>query len=221
MDGSVIEPVDIITFGSPCTDLSVAGRREGLNGNQSVLFFEAIRIIKEMRSATNGRYPRWICWENVPGAFSSNSGHDFQAVLEAVIGIIQPGATVPAPEKSRWPQADAYVGDRWSVAYRTLDAQHWGLPQRRKRVFLVASFADESAWKTQISKANHQMAALSPLRCSRIQNVGKWCCPALRVFCSGRDRLLCEKRTKSLQYSSVTAAAHLSLQIKSQAPNRI
>ncbi len=147
MDGSVIEPVDIITFGSPCTDLSVAGRRAGLGGKQSCLFYQAIRIIKEMRSATNGRYPRWICWENVPGAFSSNGGRDFQAVLEAVIGIVQPGTTVPSAEKSRWPQADAYVGDGWCVAYRTLDAQHWGLPQRRKRVFLVASLTDQSAWK--------------------------------------------------------------------------
>ncbi len=147
MDGSKIEPVDIITFGSPCTNLSIAGRREGLNGKESSLFFEAIRIIKEMRSATNGRYPRWICWENVPGAFSSNGGRDFQAVLEAVIGIVQPGTTVPPAEKGRWSQADAYMGDGWCVAYRTLDAQHWGLPQRRKRVFLVASFADESAWK--------------------------------------------------------------------------
>ena len=90
MDGGKIEPVDIICFGSPCTDMSVAGRRAGLDGKQSVLFYQAIRIIKEMRCATNGQYPRWICWENVPGAFSSNSGRDFQAVLEAVIGIVEP-----------------------------------------------------------------------------------------------------------------------------------
>ena len=145
MDGGKIEPVDIICFGSPCTDMSVAGRRAGLDGKQSVLFYQAIRIIKEMRCATNGQYPRWICWENVPGAFSSNSGHDFQAVLEAVIGIVEPGTQVPMPEKNRWPYADCYMGDRWSVAYRTLDCQYWGLPQRRKRIFLIGDLAGQCA----------------------------------------------------------------------------
>ena len=145
MDGGKIEPVDIICFGSPCTDMSVAGRRAGLDGKQSVLFYQAIRIIKEMRCATNGQYPRWICWENVPGAFSSNSGHDFQAVLEAVIGLVEPDAQVPMPEKNRWPYADCYVGDKWSVAYRTLDCQYWGLPQRRKRIFLIGDLAGQCA----------------------------------------------------------------------------
>ena len=116
MDGGKIEPVDIICFGSPCTDMSVAGRRAGLDGKQSVLFYQAIRIITEMRCATNGKYPRWICWENVPGAFSSNAGQDFKAVLEAVIGIVEPDAQVPMPEKDRWPYADCYMGDGWSVA---------------------------------------------------------------------------------------------------------
>ncbi len=145
MDGGRIEPVDIITFGSPCTDMSIAGKRSGLDGRQSVLFYQAIRIIKEMRCATNGRYPRYIVWENVPGAFSSNKGADFKAVLEAVIGIVEPDAQVPMPEKNAWPYADLYMGDGWSVAYRTLDAQYWGVPQRRKRIFLVADFADGSS----------------------------------------------------------------------------
>ena len=145
MDGGKIEPVDIITFGSPCTDMSIAGKRAGLDGSQSSLFFEAIRIIKEMRCATNGRYPRWICWENVVGAFSSNKGFDFKAVLEAVIGIIEPGAEVPMPEKDRWPYADIYMGEQWSVAYRTFDAQHWGVPQRRRRVYLVGDLAGQCA----------------------------------------------------------------------------
>ena len=145
MDGGKIEPVDIITFGSPCTDMSIAGKRAGLDGAQSSLFYQAIRIIKEMRCATNGRYPRWICWENVVGAFSSNKGFDFKAVLEAVIGIIEPGAEVPMPEKDRWPYADIYMGERWSVAYRTFDAQHWGVPQRRRRVYLVGDLADQCA----------------------------------------------------------------------------
>ncbi|MDB8742770.1 DNA cytosine methyltransferase [Ruminococcus bicirculans (ex Wegman et al. 2014)] len=147
MDGGKIEPVDIITFGSPCQDMSIAGRRDGLDGKRSSLFYEAVRIIKEMRCATDGRYPRYIVWENVPGAFSSNKGEDFKAVLEAVIGIAEPNTQVPMPEKARWPYADLYMGDGWSVAYRTLDAQYWGVPQRRRRIYLVADFAGRSAGK--------------------------------------------------------------------------
>ena len=147
MDGGRIEPVDIITFGSPCQDMSVAGRRDGLDGKRSSLFYEAVRIIKEMRCATGGRYPRYIVWENVPGAFSSNKGEDFKAVLEAVIGIAEPNAEVPMPEKARWPYADLYMGDGWSVAYRTLDAQYWGVPQRRRRIYLVADLAGGGAGK--------------------------------------------------------------------------
>ena len=146
MDGAKLEPVDIITFGSPCQDMSIAGKRSGLDGSRSSLFYEAIRIIKEMRCATNGKYPRYCVWENVPGAFSSNKGEDFKAVLEAVIGVVEPGPQVPAPEKKRWPYADCYMGDGWSVAYRVLDAQFWGVPQRRKRIYLVADFAGRSAF---------------------------------------------------------------------------
>ncbi|WP_297312481.1 DNA cytosine methyltransferase [uncultured Oscillibacter sp.] len=145
INGADIEPVDIITFGSPCTDMSIAGKRAGLEGAQSSLFYQAIRIIKEMRCATNGRYPRWVCWENVVGAFSSNQGRDFKAVLDAVIGIAEPGASVPMPEKNRWPYADVYMGDGWSVAYRTFDAQHWGVPQRRRRCYLVGDLAGRCA----------------------------------------------------------------------------
>ena len=147
MDGGKIEPVDIITFGSPCQDMSIAGRRDGLDGSRSSLFYEAVRIIKEMRCATDGKYPRWICWENVPGAFSSNKGEDFKAVLEAVIGIAEPNAQVSMPEKAQWPYADLYMGDGWSVAYRTLDAQYWGVPQRRRRIYLVADLAGGCAGK--------------------------------------------------------------------------
>jgi len=145
MDGGKIEPVDIITFGSPCTNMSIAGRREGLDGAQSSLFYHAIRIIKEMRCSTNGRYPRWICWENVIGAFSSNQGFDFKKVLEEIIGICEPDTQVPMPEKNAWPYADLYMGDGWSVAYRTLDAQHWGVLQRRRRIYLVGDLAGQRA----------------------------------------------------------------------------
>ncbi len=147
VNGADIEPVDIITFGSPCQDMSMAGRRDGLDGKRSSLFYEAVRIIKEMRCATNGKYPRYIVWENVPGAFSSNRGEDFKAVLEAVIGIVEPNTQVPMPEKARWPYADLYMGDGWSLAYRTLDAQYWGVPQRRRRIYLVADFTGRGAGK--------------------------------------------------------------------------
>ncbi len=145
INGAQIKPVDIITFGSPCTNMSVAGKREGLDGSQSVLFYEAIRIITEMRCATNGCYPRYAAWENVPGVFSSNKGADFKAVLDALIRICEPGASVPAPEKGKWPYADVYLGDGWSLAYRTVDAQYFGVAQRRRRVYLVADFTDECA----------------------------------------------------------------------------
>jgi DNA (cytosine-5)-methyltransferase 1 len=146
LNGAELPPVDIITFGSPCQDLSIAGKRAGIHdGDRSNLFFQAIRIIKEMRDATNGRYPRYCVWENVPGAFSSNGGNDFKAVLEAVIGVKEKGIEVPAPENHRWAKSDVYLGDGWSVAYRVFDAQYWGVPQRRARIYLVADFAGESA----------------------------------------------------------------------------
>ncbi|MFD1403735.1 DNA cytosine methyltransferase [Robinsoniella peoriensis] len=145
--GDEIEPVDIITFGSPCTDMSVAGKRAGLDGQQSCLFYQAIRIIKEMRCATNGGYPRFIVWENVPGAFSSNKGEDFKAVLEAVCSVKNENISVPEPPKGKWANAGEIVGDGFSIAYRQIDAQFWGVPQRRKRIYLVADFAGRSAGK--------------------------------------------------------------------------
>ena len=145
LKGGDLPPVDIITFGSPCQDMSIAGKRAGLDGERSGLFHEAIRIVKEMREATNGDKPRYILWENVPGAFSSNGGEDFKAVLEAVIGVKEPACEVPAPGKNGWPYADVYLGDGWSVAYRLLDAEFWGVPQRRARIFLVADFRGERA----------------------------------------------------------------------------
>ena len=148
MDGGKVEPVDIITFGSPCTDMSIAGKRAGLDGKQSCLFYEAVRVIKEMREATNGRYPRFIVWENVTGAFSSSKGRDFQSVLTEIVRIKEPQAPpVPMPEKTGWPYADILMGDGWSIAYRVMDAQGWGVPQRRRRIYLVADFAGGCASK--------------------------------------------------------------------------
>ena len=148
IDGGNIEPVDIITFGSPCTDMSIAGKRAGLCGRQSVLFHQAIRIIREMRCATNGKQPRYIVFENVVGAFSSSGKRDFQAVLTEIVRVKNPEIPeVPMPEKEGWPLADVLMGDRWSIAYRTLDAQHFGVAQRRRRIYLVADFEGQSAGK--------------------------------------------------------------------------
>lgn len=145
LSGADLEPVDIITFGSPCQDMSVAGRRAGLDGSRSNLFYEAVRIAKEMREATNGRYPTWLCWENVPGAFSSNSGSDFKAVLDEIRKIKDPEADTPRP--ARWPNAGCILADDHSVAWRVFDAQYWGVPQRRKRIYLVADLAGQRAGK--------------------------------------------------------------------------
>ncbi len=145
VSGSEIEPVDIITFGSPCQDMSVAGKREGLGGNRSSLFYEAIRIIKEMREATNGKYPRYIVWENVPGAFSSNKGEDFRAVLTEICKVKEECVSVPKPAK--WENAGRIMGESFSIAWRLLDAQYWGVPQRRQRIYLVADFDGGSAGK--------------------------------------------------------------------------
>lgn len=145
--GDKIEPVDCITFGSPCQDLSIAGRRAGLAGERSGLFMEAVRIIKEMRSSTNGLYPTFAVWENVPGAFSSNGGEDFRAVLEELARVEEPDASIPRPTSrgGRWSKAGAIAGNGWSLAWRQLDAQHWGVPQRRKRIALVVDFGGQRA----------------------------------------------------------------------------
>lgn len=141
MSGYTIPPVDVITFGSPCQDLSIAGKRAGMAGERSGLFSEAVRIIREMRYATFGAYPKYAVWENVPGAFSSNKGEDFHAVLQSLCRVIDPDATIPRPTDARggikWPRAGAILADHYSLAWRTMDAQHWGVPQRRLRISLI------------------------------------------------------------------------------------
>lgn len=152
VNGAEVEPVDVMTFGSPCQDLSVAGKRAGLkhteNGDEettrSGLFMEPIRIIKEMRYATDGLYPTFAVWENVPGAFSSNKGEDFRIVLEE-LARIKGGMEITIPKPDKWRKAGCIEGDGWSIAWRTVDAQHWGVPQRRKRIYLVADFRGQRA----------------------------------------------------------------------------
>jgi len=161
INGAEIEPVDIITFGSPCQSLSISGKRHGIKHvakgdkttTRSGLFIEAIRIIKEMRCATHGKYPRFCIFENVPGTFSCDGGEAFRIILQEFINIVEPQATVPQAPKGGWPYADTYLGDGWSLAYRTFDAQYWGktvidrdsgallqlgTPQRRRRLYAIA-----------------------------------------------------------------------------------
>ena len=152
LNGAELSVVDIITGGSPCQDLSVAGKRAGLAGERSGLFMEQIRIIKEMREHDRaiGRTdehirPRYMVWENVPGSFSSNGGKDFHAVLEETAKVAEGNASIPRFEGGRWPSAGCIMGNGWSIAWRVHDAQFWGVPQRRKRIALVADFGGTTA----------------------------------------------------------------------------
>ena len=140
INGGKIPPVDIISFGSPCQDLSISGRQAGLSGKRSGLFREAVRIIYEMRESTNGIYPAFIIWENVPGAFSSNKGADFRTVLEEITKT-----KIPMPDSGKWAQAGMVRISGTDVAWRQMDSQRWGIPQRRKRIFLVADFRGRRA----------------------------------------------------------------------------
>lgn len=163
INGAEIPIVDCITGGSPCQDLSVAGKRAGLSGERSGLFMEQLRIVKEMRKRDqeeNGRTnqfirPRFMVWENVPGAFSSNNGKDFQAVLTEIVRIVEPDAPdVPMPDKGKWTKSGCIYDEmgRWSVAWRVHDAQFWGVPQRRKRIALVADFGGLAAPEVQFER---------------------------------------------------------------------
>ena len=136
LDGAKLEPVDIICAGSPCQDLSTAGKRKGLAGERSGLFITAINSVRRMREATGGQSPRFFVWENVPGAFSSNKRQDFRAVLEEI-----GQANIPMPQSGRWGGTGMVRTETCDICWRVLDAQYWGVPQRRKRIFLVADFA--------------------------------------------------------------------------------
>lgn len=173
LDGATLEKVDIITSGSPCTDISRAGRREGIDGERSALFFDYIRIIKEMRDATNCHYPRISIWENVPAALSSNGGNDFRRVLQCFAEINGYTADIPIPKGNKWAKAGAIVGDGWSVAWRLFDAQHWGVAQRRRRLYLIADFGGERAgevlferegrfWHPSASREEGESVAVHP-----------------------------------------------------------
>lgn len=142
-----VEPVDIVCAGSPCQDLSIAGKREGLAGERSGLFINAINIVRQMRMSTAGKQPRFFIWENVPGAFTSGSerGADFRAVLESIAET-----DIPMPKDGRWANAGMVQCPKCEIAWRVLDAQYWGVPQRRRRIFLVADFATEKRCAAEV-----------------------------------------------------------------------
>ncbi len=150
LNGAEIPKVDVITGGSPCQDMSVAGKREGLDGSRSGLFWEFIRVVKEMREDDKRKgsahpRPRFLVWENVPGAFSSGRGDDFRQVLQGIAEINDGGVFIPRPEDGKWKNAGCVLADSFSIAWRVLDAQYWGVPQRRRRIFLVADFGGWAA----------------------------------------------------------------------------
>ena len=172
LNGGDLEPVDIITFGSPCQDLSIAGKRNGLDGARSGLFREAIRIITEMRCKTNGQYPRWAVWENVPGALSSANGRDFREVLESLIRIKNPEADVPMPDSGKWMPAGEILGDNYSLAWRTLDASKgWGVAQRRKRIFAVLDLDGQRAGSVLFESEG--LSGYTPPRCETRQGTAR------------------------------------------------
>lgn len=185
ISGRTAHPVRVIIGGSPCQDLSVAGRRVGLDGERSSLFMEQIRIIKEMRKTYGKEYPRYMVWENVPGAFTSNGGEDFRKVLEETVRVADENAVVPRPPQGKWRTSGCIMGDGFSVAWRVLDAQFWGVPQRRRRIALVADFGGESAPEilferegvsrnTAESGAEREEVAGNAAECAGITNRGAY-----------------------------------------------
>ena len=202
IDGSELEPVDIISFGSPCQNLSVAGKREGLDGDRSSLFYEAIRIVKEMREATNGKYPRYIVWENVPGAFSSNKGEDFKAVLTEICKVKDEQVSISKPAK--WENAGRIMGDGFSIAWRLLDAQYWGVPQRRQRIYLVADFDGGSAGK--ILFESEGLSGYSAQGFKSWQNAANGITEGVGET-GGQDSLMFENHSQDTRYRGPLAVA--------------
>lgn len=187
VNGTQIEPVDVITFGAPCQDLSVAGKRAGMQHTdrgdeettRSGLFYEAVRIIKEMRSVEHRtgwsddvvRYPRICVYENVPGALSSHNGEDFRSVLEELARCADESVSIPLPEKGKWAHAGCIVGDGWSVAWRIMDAQFFGVPQRRKRVCVLLSFDEELQREADPTDNNEAVVDIGAAVCGRASEI--------------------------------------------------
>ncbi len=208
LNGADLPPVDIIVFGSPCQDFSIAGKRKGLkhkkNGDgettRSGLFYDAVRIIYEMREATNGRYPTFIVWENVPGAFTSHSGRDFRAVLEEITQT-----DIPMPASGKWANAGVVRSERIHAAWRVLDAQYWGVPQRRKRIYLVGSFGSNSAEEIlfKCDSVRGYLAPSIPQRKETAKDIGR-CTVARGAAQSGVNTIVFDETqiTSPKNYSS-------------------
>ena len=191
IDPDTLTPVDIICAGSPCQDLSIAGKRKGLDGERSGLFRTAVDLVRRMRERTAGKYPRFFVWENVPGAFSSNRGMDFQAVLEEI-----GESEIPMPQGNRWAPAGLVQFPGTEIAWRVLDAQYWGVPQRRRRIFLVADFAahDRCAgeilfehegvpWNPQESKGAREGSTRGAENCARTSGaITSWDVQSRRIY---------------------------------------
>ena len=188
LNGAALPPVDVVTFGSPCQDMSVAGKRNGLDGSRSGLFHEAVRIIREMRCATNGEYPRFIVWENVEGGYSSNNGEDFRTVLEEICQIKESDIFIPRPP-DKWTKSGEILGENFSVAWRMLDAQYFGVPQRRKRIYLVADFDGQRAGKILFESEGLSGYSAESLRAWQ----GTACCAEKSTRTAGGNICLCDQ----------------------------
>jgi site-specific DNA-cytosine methylase len=197
INGLTAPIVDCIIGGSPCQDLSVAGRRAGLDGERSGLFMEQVRIAKEMRKADvhNGRSgvdvrPRYMVWENVPGAFSSNGGEDFRVVLEELARVVEEGVTIPRPAKGKWATTGVIIGDGWSLAWRVFDAQYWGVPQRRRRICIVVDFNGHTAPQIVFSEGEHHGSTERGDRKPSVGYIGEEPRPEIQSVCEGLSRHL-------------------------------
>ena len=199
LNGAELPPVDIICAGSPCQDLSVAGKQEGLKGARSGLFMDAIKLVRDMRRASGGKSPRYFVWENVPGAFSSNKGMDFRAVLEEITE-----AEIPMPDGGKWADAGVVEWDGGSLAWRILDAQYWGVPQRRRRIFLVADFGGGSAGEILFEResvrwdSSESGEAGEGLAAGVESGVGSASIVRMRAGCAGGGKGALISREKSL-----------------------
>ena len=197
INGHNVPIVDCIIGGSPCQGLSVAGLGKGLDDERSGLFIEQVRIAKEMREedVRNGRSgvdvrPRYMVWENVPGAFSSNGGEDFRVVLEELARVVEEGVTIPRPPKGKWATTGVIIGDGWSLAWRVFDAQYWGVPQRRRRICIVVDFNGHTAPQIVFSEGEHHGSTERGDRKPSVGYLGEESRPEVQPLCEGLSRHL-------------------------------
>ena len=209
ISGHNVPIVDCVIGGSPCQGLSVAGEGKGLADERSGLFTEQVRITKEMRKADvhNGRSgvdvrPRYMVWENVPGAFSSNGGEDFRVVLEELARVVEEGVTIPRPAKGKWATTGVIIGDGWSLAWRVFDAQYWGVPQRRRRICIVVDFNGHTAPQIVFSEGEHHGSTERGDRKPSVGYIGEEPRPEIQPLCEGLSRNLEQSQSQREDPSS-------------------